>query len=165
MIQNYTLSILVKNTAGVLTRISGLFARRGYNINSLSVGETENEELSRITIGLEGDEYVLDQIKKQLCKLVDVVKIKQLTSATTVFRELLLVKVHAVLKDRAGIIEICTIFNTRIVDISKTTLTIEASGKPEKNDAFLSLVEEFGIIELVRTGLTGITRGDETIFS
>ena len=93
MNHNYTLSILVKNTSGVLTRISGLFARRGYNIRSLSVGETENEELSRITIGLEGDEYVLDQIKKQLSKLIDVVKIKQLKGSDAVYRELMLVKV------------------------------------------------------------------------
>jgi len=163
MVRNYTLSILVKNTAGVLTRISGLFARRGYNINSLSVGETVDTELSRITIGIEGDEYVLDQITKQLDKLIDVVKIKELKSSNSVYRELILVKVRAGLKNRAGIIEICTIFNTRIVDISKTTVTIEMSGKPEKNNAFLSLVEEFGIIELVRTGLTGITRGEETI--
>ena len=165
MVRNYTLSILVKNTSGVLTRISGLFARRGYNINSLSVGETENEELSRITIGLEGDEYVLDQIKKQLGKLIDVVKIKELKTSGTVYRELILVKVRADHKKRAGIIEICSIFGTRIVDISKTTVTIEMSGKPEKNAAFLSLIEEFGIIELVRTGLTGITRGEETILN
>lgn len=164
MVRNYTLSILVKNTSGVLTRISGLFARRGYNINSLSVGETENEELSRITIGLEGDEYVLDQIKKQLGKLIDVVRIKELKS-NTVYRELILVKVRADHEKRAGIIEICSIFGTRIVDISKTTVTIEMSGKPEKNAAFLSLIEEFGIIELVRTGLTGITRGEETILN
>lgn len=163
MVRNYTLSILVKNTSGVLTRISGLFARRGYNISSLSVGETQNPELSRITIGLEGDEYVLDQIKKQLDKLIDVVKIKELKGGNTVSRELILVKVAASLKDRAGIIEICTIFGTRIVDISKTTVTIEMSGKPEKNAAFLELIEEFGIIELVRTGLTGISRGEETI--
>ena len=157
------MSILVQNTAGVLTRISGLFARRGYNISSLSVGETENPELSRITIGLEGDEYVLDQIKKQLGKLIDVVKIKQLKGSETVFRELILVKVSANQKNRAGIIEICTIFGTHIVDISKTTVTIEMSGKPEKNKAFLDLVEEYGIIELVRTGFTGISRGENTI--
>ncbi len=163
MIRNYMLSILVKNTAGVLTRISGLFARRGYNISSLSVGETDNPELSRITIGLEGDEYVLDQIKKQLAKLIDVVKIKELKAGNTVYRELILVKVAANLKERAGIIEICTIFGTRIVDISKTTVTVEMSGKPEKNAAFLDLIEEYGIIELVRTGLTGISRGEETI--
>jgi acetolactate synthase I/III small subunit len=163
MVRNYTLSILVKNTAGVLTRISGLFARRGYNISSLSVGETENPELSRITIGLEGDEYVLDQITKQLAKLIDVVKIKELKSSNTVFRELILVKISANLKQRAGIIEICTIFGTRIVDISKTTITVEMSGKPEKNAAFLNLIEEYGIIELVRTGLTGISRGEDTI--
>ena len=163
MNQNYTLSILVKNTSGVLTRISGLFARRGYNIRSLSVGETENEELSRITISLEGDEYVLDQIKKQLSKLIDVVKIKQLKGNDAVYRELMLLKVRADAKKRAGIIEICSIFGTRIVDISKETVTIEMSGKPEKNAAFLSLVGEYGILELVRTGLTGITRGKETI--
>ena len=163
MNKTYTLSILVKNTSGVLTRISGLFARRGYNISSLSVGETENEELSRITIGLEGDEYVLDQIKKQLDKLIDVVRIKQLKSADAVYRELMLVKVRADIKKRAGIIEICSIFGTRIVDISKTTVTIEMSGKPEKNTAFLSLIDEFGILELVRTGLTGINRGEVTI--
>lgn len=163
MARNYVLSVLVRNTAGVLTRVSGLFARRGYNISTLSVGETENPELSRITIGLEGDEYVLDQITKQLAKLIDVVKIKHLYSSTTVFREHILVKVAADLKNRAGIIEICTIFGTHIVDISKTTVTIEMSGKPEKNEAFLELIEEFGIIELVRTGLTGISRGEDTL--
>ena len=113
---------------------------------------------------LEGDEYVLDQIKKQLGKLIDVVRIKEL-KINTVYRELILVKVRAGHEERAGIIEICSIFGTRIVDISKTTVTIEMSGKPEKNAAFLSLIEEFGIIELVRTGLTGITRGEETILN
>ena len=163
MVRNYLLSILVKNDAGVLTRVSGLFARRGYNINSLSVGETESNDFSRITVSLNGDEHILDQIKKQLGKLEEVVKIKELPGSSSVLRELVLVKVCATKENRSSIMEICNVFSTRIVDLSKETITIELSGRPAKNDAFLELIKEFGITEMVRTGVTGLSRGEKTL--
>ena len=163
MIRNYLLSILVKNSSGVLTHVSGMFARRGYNIRSLSVGETESAEFSRITIALNGDEHVLDQIKKQLRKMEEVVKIKELPDSAAVLRELVLVKVRAAKENRSGIMEVCNVFNTRIVDLSHETITIELSGRPAKNDAFLELVSEYGIAEMVRTGVTGLARGEKTL--
>lgn len=164
MVRKYMLSILVKNNAGVLTRVSGLFARRGYNINSLSVGETKDRDISRITIELNGDEYILDQIKKQLSKLVEVVKVKELSYSNSVLREMVLIKIRADKAKRAEIIEICNVFKTKIVDLSQDALTIELSGHPDKNTAFIDLIDKKDIIELVRTGVSGIMRGSENIY-
>ncbi len=164
MVRRYVLIILVKNTSGVLSKVTGLFSRRGYNIRSLSVGETQDPSISRITIELVGDEHVLEQIKKQLTKLVDVVKVKAIRSKSSVYKELILVKVKADAKKRAGIIELCDIFHTKIVDVCAKSVVIELSGSPEKNAALVKLLEEYGILEISRTGITAIERGETTIY-
>lgn len=159
MVRRYVLSVLVKNTSGVLSKVTGLFSRRGYNIRSLSVGETHDPKVSRITIELVGDENILEQIKKQLGKLIDVVKVTALRSKSSVYKELVLVKVKADTNKRASIIELCDIFRTKIVDICTDSMIIEMSGAPEKNEALLKLLDEYGIIELSRTGITALQRG------
>ena len=163
MIRRYVLSILVKNNAGVLSKVVGLFSRRGYNIRSLSVGETHDTKISRITIEVMGDEQVLEQIKKQLAKLIDVIKVKAIRSSTSVYKELILVKVSAKPNERAGIIELCDIFRTKIVDVNKESMIIELSGTPEKNAALIGLLEEYGIMETARTGITALERGENVI--
>ena len=159
MIRRYVLSVLVKNTSGVLSKVTGLFSRRGYNIRSLSVGETHDPKVSRITIELVGDEAELEQIKKQLAKLIDVVKIAGLRSKNSVYKELVLVKVNSSAEKRASIIELCDIFRTIIVYIFIDSMIIELSGTPEKNEALLKLLDEYGIIEMSRTGITALQRG------
>lgn len=163
MVRRYVLSVLVKNAAGVLSKVVGLFSRRGFNIRSLSVGETHDTKVSRITIELIGDERELEQVKKQLGKLVDVIKVVALRSKSAVYRELVLVKVTANKEKRAEIIELCDIFRTKIVDICRESIVIELSGAPEKNDALLDLLEEYGILEMSRTGITALKRGDTSI--
>ncbi|MEA5003266.1 MAG: acetolactate synthase small subunit [Christensenella sp.] len=161
--RRYVLSVLVQNTSGVLSKVTGLFSRRGYNIRSLSVGETHDPKVSRITIEMVGDESVLEQIQKQLDKLVDVITIKGLRSSSSVYKELILVKVKAPDKKRANIIELCDIFRTKIVDIGKETMIIELSGSPEKNKALMDLLAEYGIIEVARTGITALQRGESSL--
>ena len=153
------LSILVENTAGVLSRVSGLFSRRGYSIDSLTVGETETQGISRMTVVASGDEQILDQIKKQLAKLEDVKTITELADGESVCRELILVKVGATQKDRQAIIAVTDIFRAKIVDVSMESMMVELTGNQAKLDAFIKLLEGFEIIELVRTGITGLTRG------
>ena len=140
-----TLSVLVENHPGVLSRIAGLFSRRGYNIDSLAVGTTENPEVSRMTIVVEGDEYVVEQVKKQLNKLVDVIKVSKIIPEDSVTRELVLVKVDAEPQMRAGIIQIAEIFRANIVDVSRKTMTIELTGDKDKVQAFEELLKPFGI--------------------
>jgi acetolactate synthase I/III small subunit len=152
-------SILVDNTAGVLSRVAGLFSRRGYNIDSLTVGETENPTISRMTVLAHGDDQILDQIRKQLIKLEDVIEIIELVPGESVTRELILVKVSAPEKDRQAIISIADIFRAKIVDVAPESLIIELTGSQEKLDAFIKLLEPYTIRELVRTGITGLTRG------
>lgn len=152
-------SILVENTSGVLSRVSGLFSRRGYNIDSLSVGVTENKKYSRMTVVASGDDEILEQIEKQLGKLVDVKKIEELKDGTSVCRELILVKVKVNIEQRQQIISIADIFRAKIVDVSQDSLMIELTGTQTKLDAFLDLLEGFEIKEMVRTGLTGLQRG------
>lgn len=161
MERRYVLSVLVQNNAGVLSRVSGLFSRRGYNIYSLTVGETLDPHYSRMTIELYGSEYILEQIQKQLSKLEEVEKIEELQEDASNFRELLLVKVRANAGNRAGIIEVCNVFRAGIIDLSPSSATIEISGQPQKNNAFLHLLEEYGIIEIARTGIAGLRRGEE----
>ncbi|MGI6152492.1 MAG: acetolactate synthase small subunit [Christensenellaceae bacterium] len=161
--RRYVLSVLVKNTSGVLSKVVGLFSRRGYNIRSLSVGETHDPLLSRITIEIMGDETVLEQIKKQLAKLEDVEKVKGIRSKSSVYRELVLLKVMVDAGKRRDVFELCEVFRTKIVDISKTSLIIELSGSPEKNDAFIEMLSDYGIIEMSRTGITALERGDRSI--
>ncbi|MBE5962125.1 MAG: acetolactate synthase small subunit [Lachnospiraceae bacterium] len=157
------LSILVENTAGVLSRVSGLFSRRGYNIDSLTVGVTENKEFSRMTVVVSGDDQILEQIRKQLDKLEDVVEIKELKADESVCRELILVKVHANESERQSVIAVADIFRAKIVDVAKESLMIELTGNQAKIDAFIKLLEGFRILEIVRTGITGLTRGSGDI--
>ena len=154
------LSILVENTSGVLNRVAGLFSRRGYNIDSLSVGETEDPNLSRMTISVRGDNQVLDQIVKQIYKLVDVKEIIELTPGSSVCRELVLVRVSADKEQRQQILAVSDIFRAKIVDVATDSLMIELAGNETKIDAFLGMMKDFKILELVRTGITGLLRGN-----
>lgn len=157
-------SILVENTSGVLSRVAGLFTRRGYNIDSLTVGVTADPKYSRMTVVTTGDdELVLDQIGKQLAKLVDVVDIKVLKSGERVSRELVLVKVRAEQTDRQNLIEVANIFRAKIVDIGMHSMIIEVTGAKRKLDAFLNMLGDFEILEIARTGLTGLSRGIEDV--
>ena len=157
------LSLLVDNTSGVLSRVAGLFSRRGYNIDSLPVGETADPRYSRMTVVARGDEQILDQIVKQLAKLIDVVDIKVLEEESSVNRELVLVKVRADAADRQSIIAIANVFRGSIIDVGKDSLIIELTGQQSKLDAFVELLRGYEILELARTGITGLSRGAEDI--
>lgn len=161
--EKHVLSALVKNSSGVLSRVSGLFSRRGYNIDSLTVGRTEDPSISRMTITLMGDENVLEQVKKQLNKLEDVVRVINFKANESVYRELVLIKVRANAENRAAINETVKIFRSKIIDLSTNTLTIELTGDEEKISALIKLMQEYGIEELVRTGVTALQRGEKTI--
>lgn len=158
--RRHTLAVIVENRPGVLTRVTTLFRRRGYNIESLAVGETENSSISRITIMVMGDEKILEQVTKQLYKLVDVIKIVDITDKRSVERELVMIKVKADVNVRAEIVQIVDIFRARIVDIGKTSLIIEVTGDSGKIDAIVESLKPFGIIELVRTGIVAMVRGE-----
>ncbi len=158
-----TLSVLVDDRAGVLTRIAGLFARRGFNIASLAVGGTERPGISRMTIVVDGDDAVVEQVKKQLSKLVDVQRIEQLESTETLGRELMLVKVNTEQAGRAAVLEVAGIFRANIVDVSLTTVTLEMTGTGDKLQALYDLLVPFGIVELTRTGMIALQRGDKCI--
>ncbi len=157
----HILSVLVENQPGVLSRVSGLFSRRGFNIDSLAVGITENPDVSRITIIVDGDDYTVEQVYKQLNKLIDVIKIKQLKKTESVVRELALIKVSTTASSRTEIIQIVEIFRAKIVDVSKDILTIEISGSSEKVAALEDMVRPFGIKGIVRTGTIAIERGKD----
>lgn len=159
----HTLSVLVENRSGVLSRVAGLFSRRGFNIDSLAVGVTENPEVSRMTIVVDGDEYTVEQVSKQLNKLIDVIKIRALDSSESVSRELALIKVNATASTRSEIIQIVEIFRAKIVDVSKSTLTVEISGASDKVAALEDMLKQFGIKEIVRTGTIAIERGNRYI--
>lgn len=158
-----TLSVLVENHSGVLSRVAGLFSRRGFNIDSLAVGVTEDPEVSRMTIVVDGDDYTVEQVNKQLNKLIDVIKIRTLEQSESVSRELALIKVNATAADRTEIMQIVEIFRAKIVDVSKNTLTVEASGTNEKVAALEDMLKQFGIKEIVRTGAIAIERGNKYI--
>ncbi|MCQ2537442.1 MAG: acetolactate synthase small subunit [Lachnospiraceae bacterium] len=153
------LSIFVENTFGVLSRVSGLFSRRGYNIDSLTVGVTENPERSRMTVVVTGDEQILDQIKKQVEKLEDVREVKELMPSESVYRELILIKVGATADQRQAVISIAEIFRAKIVDVTPDSITAELTGDQEKLDAFIKLLDDYKILEIARTGITGLSRG------
>ena len=161
--KKFVLSMLVRNESGVLTRVSGLFARRGYNIDSLSVGETEDSSISRITIAATGDVCMRGQIFKQLEKLHDVITIEDMDMESIVIRELLLIKINAAQGQRLEIMEAVSIFRAKILDLTKTSLSIELTGERGKCDAFIEYLRPFGIAELCRTGLTAIARGSGTL--
>lgn len=162
-IKKYTIGALVTNKSGVITRITGLFARRGYNIDSLSVCATEDPELSRMSIVLIGDEYTLYQIIRQMDKLEDVKKIGCANELDCVWRELLLVKVEASAEERAQIALINEIYKAKVVDLSIDTMILELTGDPDKVDAYLKVIEPFGILEMQRTGVSVIARGRHTL--
>ena len=153
------LSLLVDNTAGVLSRVAGLFSRRGYNIESLTVGVTADERYSRMTVVSLGDQEILEQIEKQLLKLVDVVDIKRLDPDSSVCRELVLLKVLCNEQNRQNIISIADIFRAKIVDVSIESLVIELVGSQTKIEAFIRMLQGVEILELARTGITGLSRG------
>ncbi len=163
MMSRIVLSLLVDNTAGVLSRVAGLFSRRGYNIESLTVGVTADERYSRMTVVSYGDEVILEQIEKQLRKLEDVRDIKELRAGHSVYRELILVKVKADSSQRQAINAIAQIFRATIVDVGKDSLTVMLTGDQSKLDALINLLEDYEILELARTGLTGLSRGADDI--
>ncbi len=159
----HTLSVLVEDRPGVLTRVAGLFAARGFNIDSLAVGPTEEPGLSRMTIVVNVDMKPLEQVTKQLNKLVNVIKILEHEPGEAVERELVLVKVRADGQTRARIMEIVDIFRARMLNVTHQTLTIEATGSPDKLQALLELLADFGVVELARTGRIALSRGDRGI--
>lgn len=155
--------LLVDNTSGVLSRISGLFSRRGYNIESITAGVTADPEITRITIVALGDDEILDQIEKQVAKLVDVRDIKELKPESSVYRELALIKVKATAEQRQGVISVVDIFRAKIVDVCSESLTIELTGNQDKIEAFLKLLNGYEILELARTGIAGLGRGVDNV--
>ncbi|NLL92620.1 MAG: acetolactate synthase small subunit [Clostridiales bacterium] len=155
------LSVLVENTSGVLNRVAGLFSRRGYNIDSLTVGQTEKPDFSRMTIVVRGEDETLEQIEKQIAKLVDVKEIIKLKDGTSVCRELILMKVKANASQRPQIIAVADVFRANIVDVAPESLMVELTGNQDKLDAFIGLLQDFEILEVVRTGITGLTRGNK----
>ncbi|MEI2784101.1 MAG: acetolactate synthase small subunit [Candidatus Nanopelagicales bacterium] len=159
----HTLSVLVENKPGVLARISGLFSRRGFNIDSLAVGPTENPEVSRMTIVVSVDKLPLEQVTKQLNKLINVLKIVELDPENSVQRELMLVKVHVDNVKRSSVLEIVTLFRAKVVDVAPDSVTIEATGSKDKLEALLRVLEPFGIKELVQSGLVAVGRGGKSI--
>jgi acetolactate synthase I/III small subunit len=161
----HTVSVLVQNKPGVLARTAGLFSRRGYNIESLTVGVTENEAVSRMTIVVTGDDTVVEQVTKQLNKLIEVIKVSDLTKESYVNRELVLVKVTADSSNRAEIMQIVNIFRARIVDVAPKSLIIEVTGDEGKLDALVGMLKQFGIKEIVRTGKLALGRGPKVIQS
>jgi acetolactate synthase-1/3 small subunit len=157
------LSLLVENTSGVVSRISGLFSRRGYNIDSFSAGVTADSRFTRITVVSSGDEQILEQIEKQLAKLEDVVEIKKLRDGESVCRELILVKLRVQDTQRQAVMAVVNIFRAKIVDVTNDTMVIELTGGQSKLDAFLDLVKGYDILELARTGITGLSRGSADV--
>ncbi len=161
--QKKVFSLLANNTSGVLSRISGLFSRRGYNIESITAGVTADPRYTRITIVTSGDDEVLEQIEKQVAKLEDIQVIKELVPDESVYRELALVKVRCAAQERPSVIAITDIFRGKIVDVAADSLIIEITGGIEKIDKFLDLLEGHEILELARTGMAGLSRGIENV--
>ena len=157
------LSLLVDNTSGVLSRVAGLFSRRGYNIDSLTVGVTADPRYSRMTVVSTGDQKILEQIEKQLRKLEDVRDIKELRPGHSVYRELIMVKLRADASQRGEIISVADIFRAKIVDVEEDCLMIELTGTKSKLEAFLNLLKDYEILELARTGITGLSRGSKDV--
>ncbi len=158
-----TLAIYVRNRAGVLLRVVGLFSRRGYNIDSLSVGETQDPAYSRITVVVTCDRPDLEQLKRQIEKLVDVVRVFEMTRSGSIQRELVLIKIEADIETRGQLIQISELFKCRIAQVTPESVTVELTGDLDKIDSFMTLLEPFRIIELVRTGITAIERGSRAI--
>lgn len=163
MEKSKVLSILVENTPGLLSRVAGLFSRRGYNIDSFAAGVTADPKYTRITIVTHGDELILEQIEKQVAKLVEVRDIKVLNHKNSVTRELMLVKISAQAADRQAVLTITEIFKGKIVDVTHDSMVIEVTGKSDKLESFLDMLADYEILELARTGLTGLTRGSDDV--
>ncbi len=159
----HTLSVLVEDKPGVLARVAGLFSRRGFNIDTLTVGPTEVEDISRMTIVVDAAQSPLEQVTKQLNKLVHVLKIVELDPAASVQRELLLVKVKADLSTRSHVLETAQLFRAKVVDVAPDAVTIEVTGNPDKLEAFLKVLEPFGIRELVQSGMVAVARGSRSM--
>jgi acetolactate synthase I/III small subunit len=159
----HTLSVLVENKPGVLARIAGLFSRRGFNIDSLAVGPTEHPEISRMTIAVNVEDSPLEQVTKQLNKLVEVIKIVELDPGASVSRELLLVKVKADASTRGQVLEVVQLFKAKVVDVATDAVTVQVVGNQDKLDDFLRVVEPFGVRELVQSGMVAIGRGSRSI--
>jgi acetolactate synthase I/III small subunit len=159
----HTLSVLVENKPGVLARVAALFSRRGFNIDSLAVGPTEHADVSRMTIVVNVEDLPLEQVTKQLNKLVNVIKIVELDNSASVQRELLLVKVRANLSARSQVLEVVQLFRAKVVDVAADAVSIEATGTVEKLDAFIRVLEPFGIRELVQSGMVAVGRGSRSI--
>ena len=163
--EKYTVSVLAENHAGVLSRVVGMFSRRGFNIDSLSVGTTVDENISRITIEVIGDSQIVEQVSKQLSKIIEVIKVKTLKDSEMVKRGLLLCKVKTTAKTRGEIMEITNVFRAKVVDISQTTITVEMTGSEQKLEAFLEVIKPYGIEEISRTGMTALERGANVVIS
>jgi acetolactate synthase-1/3 small subunit len=161
--QKKVFQILVDNTSGVLSRISGLFSRRGYNIESITAGVTADPRFTRITIVTSGDAAILDQIEKQVAKLVDVRDVKELKPECSVYRELAMVKVRVDPSSRQGVIAVADIFRAKIIDVAADSMMIELTGNQDKIDAFIRLLGDYEILELARTGIAGLGRGTDNI--
>lgn len=161
--QKFIIGMLVLNKAGVLTRISGMFARRGFNIDSLAVGETENPKFSRITVTMTGDSYARDQIMKQLTKLHDVKKVKEMNAETSVSRELVIVKIATNSENRQEIMDAVSVFRNKIIDFAPKSICVEATGETSKLDAFIELMKPYGVLEMCRTGVVSLERGSTCI--
>ena len=159
LLERHVLSILVKNQFGVLSRIAGLFSRRGYNLDSLTVGVTEDPTLSRMTVVVHTDDEAMIQIKAQLRKVYDVVKVSELSQSNAVIREIVMIKIKCASDLRSEVIGICDIFRASIVDVAKESLIVQIAGDESKIEAFTSMLEPFGIKEIVRTGVTALERG------
>ena len=158
------ISVLVENKPGVLHGVSNLFRRRNFNIESITVGPSEQSDIARMTITVNGDQKILEQVVKQLAKLIDVLKVEELESGHFVMRELALIKVNAPTpKERSDIINCVEVFRSRVIDVSTDSLTVEITGTPDKVDAFLNLMKATGVIELARTGITALARGAKSI--
>ena len=157
--QKKVFQLLVDNTSGVLSRIAGLFSRRGYNIDSITAGVTADPRFTRITIVTSGDDEILDQIEKQVAKLIDVRDIKELRPGESVYRELVMIKVKTTAADRQGVISVADIFRAKIIDVAPESLVIELTGTQDKVEAFINMLEGYEILELARTGITGLSRG------
>lgn len=159
----HTIAVIVENKPGVLTRISGLFSRRGFNIESLSVGATDNPAYSRMTISVEGDDIVLEQVVKQLSKLINVIRVSRLDPQESVERELAIIKVSANKDTRSEIMQIVSVFRARIIDVSPRSLIIEVTGDEKKVDALQQMLRQFGIKEMARTGKVSMVRGSKVV--
>jgi len=159
----HTIAAIVENKPGVLVRIAALFSRRGFNIDSLTVGATDNPDYARMTITVDGDEVVLEQVTKQLNKLINVIRVSELLPSESVERELAIIKVAAKKEDRSEIVEIVSVFRAKIIDVSPRSMIVEVTGSEDKIEAMVRLLRQFGIKEMARTGKVSMTRGAKVV--